>query len=142
MMTYRRSCFTLFFQGKQLLFFYKNKRFTIVTLAARKQLLSNGITLNAARRIIARFIFIYTKKPTRKSCGLTSNISRYLAESNCSTRFCRPLPNRSAKVPCSCLRVQRYYIFFIPPNFFYTFFRITSYFLLTPYYIYKGSSVK
>ena len=27
---------------------------------------------------------------------------RYLAESNCSTRFCRPLPNRSAKVPC-CL---------------------------------------
>ena len=24
---------------------------------------------------------------------------RYLAESNCSTRFCRPLPNRSAKVP-------------------------------------------
>ena len=30
---------------------------------------------------------------------------RYLAESNCSTRFCRPLPNRSAKVPlqtCEC----------------------------------------
>ena len=30
---------------------------------------------------------------------------RYLAESNCSTRFCRPLPNRSAKVPfrfCGC----------------------------------------
>ena len=24
---------------------------------------------------------------------------RYLAESNCPTRFCRPLPNRSAKVP-------------------------------------------
>ena len=27
--------------------------------------------------------------------------SRYLAESNCSTRFCRPLPNRSVKVPFS-----------------------------------------
>ena len=30
---------------------------------------------------------------------------RYLAESNCSKRFCRPLPNRSAKVPlrfCVC----------------------------------------
>ena len=26
-------------------------------------------------------------------------VLRYLAESNCSTRFCRPLPNRSAKVP-------------------------------------------
>ncbi|OYP59730.1 hypothetical protein CIK99_01090 [Prevotella sp. P5-92] len=69
MMTYRRSCFTLFFQGKQLLFFYKNKRFTIVTLAARKQLLSNGITLNAARRIIARFISIYTKNPQENLAG-------------------------------------------------------------------------
>ena len=32
-------------------------------------------------------------------------VLRYLAESNCSTRFCRPLPNRSAKVPlffCGC----------------------------------------
>ena len=33
---------------------------------------------------------------------LAESQMRYLAESNCSTRFCRPLPNRSAKVPC-CL---------------------------------------
>ena len=36
---------------------------------------------------------------------LFQNSLRYLAESNCSTRFCRPLPNRSAKVPlldCEC----------------------------------------
>ena len=25
---------------------------------------------------------------------------RYLAESNCCARFCRPMPNHSAKVPC------------------------------------------
>ena len=31
---------------------------------------------------------------------------RYLAESNCSTRFCRPLPNRSAKVPFVFLRCK------------------------------------
>ena len=43
---------------------------------------------------------------TRKKLNLNFEIqlflSRYLAESNCSTRFCRPLPNRSAKVPKCC----------------------------------------
>ena len=50
--------------------------------------------------------------------------SRCLAESNRSTRFCRPLPNRSVKTPCrihfaviSDKRVQRYNIFLKPPNF-------------------------
>ncbi len=41
-----------------------------------------------------------------KKLNLNSEIQlfllRYLAESNCSTRFCRPLPNRSAKVPKCC----------------------------------------
>lgn len=32
---------------------------------------------------------------------------RYLADSNCCTRFCRPLPNHSAKVPIGGLRMQR-----------------------------------
>ena len=45
------------------------------------------------------------KKMHRFGCILLL-LSRYLAESNCSTRFCRPLPNRSAKVPF-CLRMQR-----------------------------------
>ena len=54
-------------------------------------------------------------------------ISRCLAESNRSTRFCRPLPNRSVKTPCrlrycmSHLRLQRYYFYLVPPNFFPTF---------------------
>ena len=42
----------------------------------------------------------------KKKLNLNSEIQlfllRYLAESNCSTRFCRPLPNRSAKVPKCC----------------------------------------
>ena len=44
-------------------------------------------------------------KKAFKHCCLKASIERYLAESNCSTRFCRPLPNRSAKVPfrnCEC----------------------------------------
>ena len=39
---------------------------------------------------------IYKKDAVLWPCIL---YKRYLAESNCSTRFCRPLPNRSAKVP-------------------------------------------
>ena len=38
---------------------------------------------------------------------------RYLAESNCSTRFCRPLPNRSAKVPfpnCDAKIIHFYFL--------------------------------
>ena len=45
---------------------------------------------------------IYKKDAELWPCIL---YKRYLAESNCSTRFCRPLPNRSAKVPflnCEC----------------------------------------
>ena len=44
------------------------------------------------------------KKAFKHFC-LKASVERYLAESNCSTRFCRPLPNRSAKVPfrnCEC----------------------------------------
>ena len=33
-------------------------------------------------------------------CWRTSFFMRCLAESNRSTRFCRPLPNRSVKTPC------------------------------------------
>ena len=32
--------------------------------------------------------------------------ARCLAESNRSTRFCRPLPNRSVKTPCRCLKTS------------------------------------
>ena len=39
---------------------------------------------------------IYKKDAVLWPCIL---YKRYLAESNCSPRFCRPLPNRSAKVP-------------------------------------------
>ena len=38
------------------------------------------------------------RKQASKSIDFEA-FQRYLAESNCSTRFCRPLPNRSAKVP-------------------------------------------
>ena len=31
---------------------------------------------------------------------------RFLAESNRRKRFCRPVPNHSAKEPCSGLRLQ------------------------------------
>ena len=58
-------------------------------------------------------------------------LKRCLAESNRSTRFCRPLPNRSVKTPfvseatISELRVQRYYFYLVPPNFLATFFKKT-----------------
>ena len=59
---------------------------------------------------------------------------RCLAESNRSTRFCRPLPNRSVKTPCrvsvtiSDKRVQRYYFFLNPPNLSASFFKKYSIF--------------
>ena len=58
-------------------------------------------------------------------------LKRCLAESNRSTRFCRPLPNRSVKTPfvseatISELRVQRYNFYLVPPNFLATFFKKT-----------------
>ena len=58
-------------------------------------------------------------------------LKRCLAESNRSTRFCRPLPNRSVKTPfvseatISELRVQRYNFYLVPPNFLETFFKKT-----------------
>ena len=72
------------------------------------------------------------KTPCRVFCLQTPDrclikLSRCLAESNRSTRFCRPLPNRSVKTPCrlryciSHLRLQRYYFYLVPPNFFPTF---------------------
>ena len=45
---------------------------------------------------------LWIKNPQGCRTTLADCEKRYLAESNCSTRFCRPLPNRSAKVPC-CL---------------------------------------
>ena len=46
---------------------------------------------------------IYTKDAVLWPCIL---YKRYLAESNCSTRFCRPLPNRPAKVPFTIVCAQ------------------------------------
>ena len=63
-------------------------------------------------------------------------LKRCLAESNRSTRFCRPLPNRSVKTPfvseatISELRVQRYNFYLVPPNFLETFFKKNFHFLL------------
>ncbi|MFW5478091.1 MAG: hypothetical protein ACOCO9_04360, partial [Segatella copri] len=57
---------------------------------------------------------------------------------NRSTRFCRPLPNRSVKTPfiseatISELRVQRYYFYLVPPNFSSTFFKKLSFFIVFP----------
>ena len=48
---------------------------------------------------------LWIKNPQGCRTTLADCEKRYLAESNCSTRFCRPLPNRSAKVPlldCEC----------------------------------------
>ena len=65
-------------------------------------------------------------------------LKRCLAESNRSTRFCRPLPNRSVKTPfvseatISELRVQRYYFYLVPPNFSSTFFKKLSFFIVFP----------
>ena len=36
---------------------------------------------------------------------------RYQADSNCCSRFCRPVPSHSAMVPCFRFRVQRYSFF-------------------------------
>ena len=82
---------------------------------------------------MARWLSVCEKDKGRKciSCmtfGLHQK--RYLAESNCSTRFCRPLPNRSAKVPFSFKRVQRYYKKTMFPNFSRLFFVWTYNFLL------------
>lgn len=65
-------------------------------------------------------------------------LKRCLAESNRSTRFCRPLPNRSVKTPfvseatISELRVQRYNFYLVPPNFSATFFKKLSFFVVFP----------
>ena len=67
-------------------------------------------------------------------------LKRCLAESNRSTRFCRPLPNRSVKTPfiseatISELRVQRYYFYLVPPNFSSTFFKKLSFFIVFPFF--------
>ena len=67
-------------------------------------------------------------------------LKRCLAESNRSTRFCRPLPNRSVKTPfiseatISELRVQRYYFYLVPPNFSSTFFKKLSFFIIFPFF--------
>ena len=63
-------------------------------------------------------------------------LKRCLAESNRSTRFCRPLPNRSVKTPfvseatISELRVQRYNFYLVSPNFSATFFKKLSFFVV------------
>ena len=43
----------------------------------------------------------YGKQKRKPFFERISFFSRCLAESNRSTRFCRPLPNRSVKTPCS-----------------------------------------
>ena len=35
-------------------------------------------------------------------------LKRFLADSNCCRRFCRPVPNHSAKEPCFVKALQRY----------------------------------
>ena len=62
-------------------------------------------TKKAVDKIICGNLWIkrlWIKNPQGCRTMLADGEERYLAESNCSTRFCRPLPNRSAKVPC-CL---------------------------------------
>ena len=73
------------------------------------------------------WLMMNKKKMCHKLMTHPLDFSRCLAESNRSTRFCRPLPNRSVKTPCrlryciSHLRLQRYYFYLVPPNFFPTF---------------------
>ena len=63
---------------------------------------------NIIRRDICSLLFYdphITKKRVTSMLEITLLKERHLAESNCSTRFCRPLPNRSAKMPyllCEC----------------------------------------
>ena len=73
----------------------------------------------------------YKRKKGNSNEWISFFLKRCLAESNRSTRFCRPLPNRSVKTPfvseatISELRVQRYYFYLVPPNFLATFFKKT-----------------
>src|SRR5574344_1668264 len=54
-------------------------------------------------KVLSHRIFI---KKRRKTVVYRRYILRYLADSNCRTRFCRPLPSHSVKVPyiliCGC----------------------------------------
>ena len=47
------------------------------------------------------WLMMNKKKMCHKLMTHPLDFSRCLAESNRSTRFCRPLPNRSVKTPCS-----------------------------------------
>ena len=73
----------------------------------------------------------YKRKKGNSNEWISFFLKRCLAESNRSTRFCRPLPNRSVKTPfvseatISELRVQRYNFYLVPPNFLATFFKKT-----------------
>ena len=78
-----------------------------------------------------------------KKWNVHLNISlflRYLAESNCSTRFCRPLPNRSAKVPngllliCEC-KGRHYYCNY--QMFSFLFFCFFCFFLCSSAYFFR-----
>ena len=48
----------------------------------------------------------YGKQKRKPFFERISFFSRCLAESNRSTRFCRPLPNRSVKTPCRVFCLQ------------------------------------
>ena len=80
----------------------------------------------------------YKRKKGNSNEWISFFLKRCLAESNRSTRFCRPLPNRSVKTPfvseatISELRVQRYYFYLVPPNFSSTFFKKLSFFIVFP----------
>ena len=70
---------------------------------------------------------------------------RYLAESNCSTRFCRPLPNRSAKVPFFITECKGRLLFLFPQifvafSFFRMAFSVSFTFTVKPFCFFKVAS--
>lgn len=58
---------------------------------------------------------------------------RCLAESNCSTRFCRPLPNLPAQAPCFLKSDAKVLLLFVTTKFLGTFYLAIPLFMHFPY---------
>ena len=88
-----------------------------------KQTFTRLLYYNIIRRDICSLLILWPiyKKRVTSMLEITLLKERHLAESNCSTRFCRPLPNRSAKMPyllCECKGILFIWLYKIFASFF------------------------
>ena len=69
-------------------------------------------------------VYIKQQCPPKRASFL-----RFLAESNCCKRFCRPVPNHSAKEPCCGFASAKLGIIFGICKFYAVYFSFSVYFL-------------